>query len=158
MTPEPEAPVQIQETAMIDPCFALDQEQTVDTMIALTHPSTLGGIIITGSESMELYLVLRRRGYSRVATPVTCRAPKRQHAVGLVTGQNAVAALVQASPFLSTNSNVAVLIESRDGELAMNIRHKLQQMGFRIEAGVRCRRGLVLAADRRGFSQLELAA
>jgi len=69
-----------------------------------------------------------------------------------------VAALVQVSPFLSTNSNVAVLIDSRDGELAMNIRHKLQQMSFRIEAGVRCRRGLVLAADRRGFSQLELAA
>jgi len=143
---------------MAEPCFAFDQEQVVDTMIALTHPSSLGGIIITGSESMELYIALRRRGYGRVATPATCPAPKRQHAVGLITGQNAMAALVQASPFLSTNSNVAVLIDSREGELALKIRHKLQQMAFRIEAGVRCRRGLVLAADRRGFSQLELAA
>jgi hypothetical protein len=65
---------------MIDPFFASDQEQAVDTMIALTHPSTLGGIIITGSESMELYLVLRRRGYNRVATPVTCRAPSTKEA------------------------------------------------------------------------------
>ena len=78
--------------------------------------------------------------------------------VGLVTGQNPLSALVQASPLLSTNSTAAVLIESRDGELAMKIRHKLQQMGFRIEAGVRCHRGLVLSADRRCFSQVELVA
>jgi hypothetical protein len=89
---------------------------------------------------------------------VTCPAPKRQHAIGLVTGQNPVAALVQASLFLSTNSAVAVLIDSREGELAMKIRHKLQQLGFRIEAGVRCRRGLVLSADRQSFAQMELAA
>ena len=143
---------------MANPCFALDQEQIVDTMIALTRPSSLRGIIITGSESMDLYVALRRRGFCRVSTPVTCPAPKRQHAIGLVTGQNPVAALVQASSFLSTNSAVAVLIESREGELAMKIRHKLQQLGFRIEAGVRCRRGLVLSADRQSFAQMELAA
>ena len=143
---------------MADPCFALDQEQVVDTMIALTCRSRLRGIIITGSESMELYLELRRRGFGRVSTPLTCPVPKRQHAVGLVTGRTPVAALVQASPFLSTNSAVAILIGSREGELAMTIRHKLQQMGFRIEAGVRCHRGFVLSADRRGFAQMELAA
>ena len=143
---------------MAELCLALDQEQVIDTMIALTRPSTLAGIIITGSDSTELYLALRRRGFSRVATPQTCPAPKRQHVVGLVTGQNPVSALVQASPFLSMNSAIAVLIESRDGDLAIKIRHKLQQMGFRIEAGVRCHRGLVLSADRRDFCQMELAA
>src|ERR1700745_507036 len=143
---------------MAELCLALDQEQGIDTMIALTRPSTLAGIIITGSDSTELYLTLRRRGFSRVATPQTCPAPKKQHVVGLGTGQNPMSALVQALPFLSTNSAVAVLIESRDGELAIKIRHKLQQMGFRIEAGVRCHRGLVVSADRRGFSQMELAA
>ncbi|WP_024507989.1 hypothetical protein [Bradyrhizobium sp. ARR65] len=143
---------------MAEPCFALDQEQVVDTMIALTRPSSLRGIIVTGSESMELYLALRRRGFCRVSTPVTCPAPRRQHAIGLVTGENPVAALAQASPFLSTNSAVAILIESREGKLAIEIRHKLHQLGFRIEAGVRCRRGLVLSADRQGFAQMEPAA
>jgi hypothetical protein len=108
------APAQIRETAMANPCFAFDQEQIVDTMIALTRPSSLRGIIITGSESMDLYVALRRRGFCRVSTPVTCPAPKRQHAIGLVTGQNPVAALVQASSFLSTNSAVAVLIGDID--------------------------------------------
>jgi hypothetical protein len=73
-------------------------------------------------------------------------------------GQNLMGALAQASLFLTTNAIIAVLIDSREGEFSMKIRHKLQQMGFRIEAGVRCQRGLVLSADRRGFSQMEQAA
>jgi hypothetical protein len=143
---------------MAEPCCASDQDQVVDTMIALTRPSSLDGVIIAGSDSMEYYLSLRRRGFSRVATPATCPIVRRQHAVGLVTGQNPMAALAQASPFLRANSAIAVLIESRKGDISMKVRHKLQQMGFRIEAGVRCHRGLVLSAYRQGFSQMEQAA
>jgi hypothetical protein len=143
---------------MAEPCCVLDHEQVVDTMIALTRPSSQHSVIIVGSESVELYLALRRRGFSRIATPATCPMPRGRHAVGLVTGQNPVEALAQASPFLSTNSAIAALIETREGTLCMKIRHKMQQMGFRIEAGVRCDRGLVLSARRRGFSQMEQAA
>ena len=143
---------------MAELCYASDQEQVVDIMIALTRPSPLDSVMITGSESTQLYFSLRRRGFGRVATPVTCPTPKRRHVVGLVAGQNLLAALAQASAFLSTNSGIAVLIDSREGELTMKIRHKLLQMGFRIEAGVRCQRGLVLFASRRGFSQMEQAA
>ena len=63
-----------------------------------------------------------------------------------------------SSPFLTANSAIAVLIESQEGDSAMTIRHKLQQMGFRIEAGVRCRQGFVLFACRRGCAQMEQAA
>ena len=143
---------------MADPCIALDQAQVIDTMIALTRPSTQSRIVITGGGRVELYLALRWRGFDRVSTPVTCYTPKRQHTIGLVTGENPMVALVQASPFLCTNSAVAVLIGSRDTNRAMEIRHKLQQMGYRIEAGVRCRRGLVLSANRRDSAQLELTA
>ena len=59
---------------------------------------------------------------------------------------------------LSANSAIAVLIESREAESSMTIRHKLQQMGFRIEAGVRCQRGFVLFGSRRVFAQMEQAA
>ena len=135
-------------------CYASDQEQVVDIMMALTRPSPLDSVIITGSESRELYLSLRRRGIGRVATPSTFPIPQRRHVIGLVTGQNLLGALAQAIPFLSANAAIAVLI----GELSMTVRQKLQQMGFRIEAGVRCRRGLVLFACRRGFSQMEQAA
>ena len=48
-----------------------------------------------GSDSLELYLALRRRGFNRVATTATCRIPKGQHAVGLITGQNSPQNVVQ---------------------------------------------------------------
>jgi len=136
----------------------LDHRQVIDVFVALTRPSPLDSVIITGDESMALYLSLRRRGFARVATPATCRIPRRRHIIGIVTGRNPVAALAQVSPFLTANSAIAVLIESQEGDSSMTIRHKLQQMGFRIEAGVRCRQGFVLFACRRGCAQMEQAA
>ena len=87
-------------------------------MIELTRLSNLHRVIVAGSDSMELYLALRRRGFIRVATTATCRIPTGQHAVGLITGQNSLqaieAALVQISPFLCTSAAIAVLIDSRE--------------------------------------------
>jgi hypothetical protein len=53
---------------------------------------------------------------------------------------------------------VAILIDSRESGASLNIRMKLKQMGFQIEAGVRCQQGLVLSAYRQGFVQMESAA
>ena len=139
-----------------------DREQVVDTMIDLTRLSNLHRAIVAGSDSLELYLALRRRGFLRVATTATCRIPMRQHAVGLITGQNSLsaieAALAQIAPFLSPSAAIAVLIDSRESGVCLKIRSLLEQMGFRIEAGVRCQQGLVLSATRQGFNQMEIAA
>jgi hypothetical protein len=141
---------------------SLDQEQVVDTMIQLTRLSKLHRAIVAGSDRMELYLALWRRGFIRVATTATCRIPHAQHAVGLVTGQNSPAAieaaLAEISRFLCTSASIAVLIDSHDSRVSLRIRTQLKQMGFRIEAGVRCPQGLVLSAYRQGFGQLENAA
>jgi hypothetical protein len=138
------------------------REQVVDTMIGLTRLSNLHRVIVAGSDSMELYLALRRRGFIRVATTATCRIAKAQHAVGLITDQNSAgaieAALTRISPFLCASAAIAILIDSRESGVCMKIRSRLEQMGFRIEAGVRCRQGLVLSAYRQGFGQLENAA
>jgi hypothetical protein len=147
---------------MAQPRSVSDQEQVVDTMIGLTRLTGQHRAIIAGSGSMEFYLALRRRGFLRVATAATCRIPKGQHAVALITGQNSLqaieAALVELSPFLSTSASVAVLIDSREIGAGQRIREKLEQMGFRIEAGVRCQEGFVLSAIRHGFGQMENAA
>ena len=37
--------------------------------------------------------------------------------------------------------------------LGVKVRNRLQQLGFRVEAGVRCRDGFVLAAHRQDFDQ-----
>ena len=138
------------------------REQVVDTMIDLTRLSNLHRAIVAGHDSMELYLALRRRGFVRVATTTTCRIPRRQHAVGLITGQNSLsaieAALAQISQFLSPSAAIAVLVDSRESGFCLKIRTRLEQMGFRIEAGVRCQQGLVLSAYRQGFTQMEIAA
>jgi hypothetical protein len=151
-----------QESQMIQLHPVPNREQVVDTMIGLTRLSNLHRTIVAGSDSLELYLALRRRGFVRVATTATCRIPKGQHAVGLITGQNSLraidAALAEISQFLSASAAIAVLIDSRESSFCLRIRAKLEQMGFRIEAGVRCQQGLVLSAYRQGFAQMENAA
>jgi hypothetical protein len=147
---------------MVQSPSGTNREQVLDTMIGLTRLSGLHRAIVAGSDSMELYLALRRRGFLRVATPATCRSPRRQHAVGLIAGQNSLAAieaaLVQMSQFLCASAAIAVLIDSRESGVCLKIRSRLEQMGFRIEAGVRCQQGLVLSAYRQGFGQMESAA
>ena len=147
---------------MVQPHSVSNREQVIDTMIELTGLSNLHRAIVAGSDSMELYLALRRRGFIRVATATTCRVPKGQHAVGLITGQNTLqaleAALTKISQYLSASAAIAVLIDSRESGFCLKIRSKLEQMGFRIEAGVRCQQGLLLSAYRQGFGQMENAA
>jgi len=152
----------IEENEMGQPHCIPSREQVVDTMIGLTRLSNQHRAIVAGSDSMDLYLALRRRGLVRVATTATCRVPRGQHAVGLITGQASLAAIEAAlaavAPFLCTSAAIAVLIDSTESGFCLKIRTRLEQMGFRIEAGVRCEQGLVLSAYRQGFGQMENAA
>jgi hypothetical protein len=147
---------------MFQPHLVEGREQVVDTMIDLTRLSNLHRTILAGSDSMELYLALRRRGLTRVATPMMCRIARGQHAIGLIAGQDSSStmegALNEISPFLCAHAAVAVLIDSRQSGSGVRIRSKLQQMGFQIEAGVRCQTGLVLSACRQDFRQMANAA
>ena len=139
---------------------ASDQTQVLDTMIGLTRLSLLQRAIIGGSGGMELYLGLRRRGFMRVTTISTSWLPRRQHAIGLIADHGSAAvekALDEISPFLSINATVAVLVDSGNSS-GLGIRTRLRQMGFQIEAGVRCHQGLVLSACRQGFGRVERAA
>jgi hypothetical protein len=147
---------------MVQPHSASGREQVLDTMVGLTRLSSLQRAIIAGEDGMELYLELWRRGFARVATVLTCGIPRGQHTIGLIAGRETPEpverALTEISPFLCTNATIAVLIDTREGNCGLRIRRKLQQMGFQIEAGVRCQQGLVLSAYRQGFGQMEKAA
>jgi hypothetical protein len=147
---------------MLQPHSVSNRQQVIDTMIELTRLSSLRRTIVAGNGSLDLYLALRRRGFMRVATTATCRIPKGQHAVGLITGLNSIqaieAALAEISQYLNASAAIAVLIDSREGGFSLRIRAKLEQMGFRIEAGARCQEGLVLSAVRQGFAPMEIAA
>ena len=142
---------------MLQPDSAATREQVADTMIGLTRLSHSHRVIVAGSDSLELYLCLRRRGLVHVTTTTTCRIPRRQHTVGLITGQGSLlaieAALTQISQYLSASAAIAVLIDSRESGFSLKVRTRLQQMGFQIEAGVRCQQGLVLSAYRQNFGE-----
>ncbi|MBR1123112.1 hypothetical protein JQ628_16415 [Bradyrhizobium lablabi] len=139
-----------------------DREQVIDTMITLTRLSNLHRAIVAGDDSMELCLALRQRGFVRVATPATPRLARGQRTIALVTARQSPSAteavLMQVSQFLAANATITVLIDSRDGNTSLKIRRKLEQIGFRIEAGVRCHEGLVLSAYRQAFAQMENVA
>jgi hypothetical protein len=147
---------------MLQSHSASNREQLVDTMIELTRLSSQHRAIVAGSGSLEFYLTLRRRGFIRVATTATCRIPKGQHAVGLITGQHSLqaieATLTKISQFLNASAAIAVLIDARESGFSLKVRAKLEEMGFRIEAGARCQEGFVLSAVRQGFAQMEIAA
>ena len=140
---------------------ASDQAQVLDTMITLTRLTHLQRAIIAGGGAMELYLGLRQRGFMRVATMSTSWLPRRQHAIALLADRSSASlekALTEISPFLSASASIALLIDADDNGSSLSVRAKLQQMGFQIEAGVRCHQGLVLSACRQGFGQMEKAA
>ena len=61
--------------------------------------------------------------------------------------------MAQISVFLGAAANVAISIESQESGLGVKVRNRLQQLGFRVEAGARCRDGFVLAAHRQDFDQ-----
>jgi hypothetical protein len=142
---------------MVQPCTVASREQAIDAMIALTRLSNLRRTIIAGSESTKLCLALRRRGFVRIATPTVSRVLRRHHSIALIADETSLKTcedtLTQVGLFLTDNATIAILICSREGELCLKIRKKLEQMGFSIEAGVRCQEGLVLSAYRQGFQQ-----
>ena len=142
--------------------FTSEHDQVVETMITLTHLSNLNRAIVAGQGSTNLYLALRRRGLIRIGFPSTFRLRKGSCAVGLITVEESLAefeiALAQVAPSLGTAATIAVLIKPSESGVAIKIRKKLEQLGFRIEAGVRCRQGLVLSARRQGLAQMEWAA
>lgn len=139
----------------------LAREQIVRTMIELTRPSSLHRIVVAGSDCADIDLDLRRRGFFRVTMMGRC-TPRAQHTVGLIAGRHSLQALelmlAQMTHFLSTTATIAVVINSRENGMSMKIRERLERLGFRIEAGVRCRDCFVLSARRQNLSHMANAA
>jgi len=131
----------IQESKMLQPDSAATREQVADTMIGLTRLSSSHRVIVAGSDSLELFLCLRRRGLVHVTTTTTCRIPRRQHAIGLITGQGSLlaieTALAQISQFLSASAAIAILIDSRDVAAELNFARTIRSAGIGAHANAR---------------------
>jgi hypothetical protein len=136
-------------------------ERIMETMIDLTGLSKSQRVIAAGSDAFDIYLALHHRGFSRVATPATCRIPCGQHDVALVAGEHSIKALeellVRIVAFLNTRATVAVWVDS-DGHRGTKLSSLLNRLGFRIAAGAKCENGFVLSARRHETSHVAKAA
>jgi hypothetical protein len=150
---------------MAQSCVTQGVGQILDTMISLTRLTPLHRVIVAGGDGMALYLGLRQLRFIRTTTPALCRYKRTQHAIGFIAGQHTASRdagvdiegdLERISPLMTANAGLALLVGS--GENGLKIRAKLEKLGFRIEAGVRCSQGLVLSASRQGYEQIARAA
>jgi hypothetical protein len=146
-------------TAQLSP--ALAQQQLVETLIAVTRLSSLHRAIV-GGDGLELCTALHDRGFLRATTTATCPVARGQHSVGIIarhhSRQALEAAIADISHYLSTTAAIAVLIDCSETGCSLRVRSMLEQLGFRIEAGVRCQQGFVLSARRQNASHMARAA
>ena len=133
----------------------------IDTMIALAAVDKPQRVIVAGSDAFELYRDLTRRGFFRVTT-TTCRIPCGWHEVAFVAGQHTLKALDQLLtdlvPFLNMRATITVSIDTQEPRPGRKIQSLLERLGFRVEAGAKCRSGFVLSARRREADALAKAA
>jgi hypothetical protein len=133
------------------------RDQIVNTMIDLAHLSRSHRIVIAGNGKIELYLALKRRGFTYLVLASSGGIPRGHYSAGLISGnlsfQEIETALAHVSRSLDAAADIAVSIESQESGLGAKVRTRLQQLGFRIEGGARCREGFVLAAHRQDVGQ-----
>jgi hypothetical protein len=134
----------------------------VDTMIDLARLATSHRVIAAGTDGVRMHRALYRRGFARCATASTCGMSRGQYSAAFIAGDRSYreleASLVRVSPFLNATATIVVSIESGEDGLSFRVRAKLEQLGFRIEAGVRCQQALLLSAYRCNFAAIAKAA
>ncbi|WP_315834752.1 hypothetical protein [Bradyrhizobium prioriisuperbiae] len=138
------------------------QQQLIDTVIGLTQLSISHRAITIGSGAPELCVALQRRGFFRVVTSGTCPVARAQHAIGIIAGHHSHQALEtlieDISHYLDTAATIAVLIDTTENGCGLKVRSRLEQFGFRIDAGVRGQHGLLLSARRQDAALVAVAA
>jgi hypothetical protein len=138
-------------------------ERIVDAMIQLARAARSHRMIVAGSNSSEIFLELHRRGYPRVTTAKTSRAPRGQHDVALVAWrERPVGALAttldQIAHFLSAAGVLVVWVGPQERMPNRTLRLALERLGFRIESGTCCENGVAVCARRLESSPLAKVA
>lgn len=137
-------------------------DQTVDTMVGLARLPPSCPVIVAGAHSLQLLRALHNRGFRHCAAASHLGSRRGQYAAALIAGdrshQAVEASLVAVSRVLSAMATIVVSINSDEKGIGLKIRTRLEQLGFRIEAGVRCKSGFLLSAYRCNFASVAKAA
>jgi acetolactate synthase regulatory subunit len=128
-------------------------EQIVDAMTQLARAAKSHRVIVAGSNSAQVFLELRRRGFPRVATTKTRSVPCGQYDVALVVWKEhsfkvLETALARLVHFLTAAGVLVIWIGSRERMPNRALRLALERLSFRIEAATSCESGVAIAAQR----------
>jgi hypothetical protein len=150
-------------TIMNKPKPSTSGERIIETMIELARCSKPHRIIVAGPNGPQQMFELHRRGYNRVATTTTCGLPCGQYHAAFVEWQlrsikPLEATLDWLAHFLAPKSVVVIWIATRECQDHQKLGSVLERLGFRVEAGTRCERGLAVSARRLEANQQVIAA
>jgi len=150
-----------------DACTAAGQRRRstdariVKTLAEHAQATKSHRIIVAGSNCSEVFLDLRRLGYSRVETTKSCRIPYTQYDVAfLAWREHSITALATTLDWLvHFLSPTGVLVIWIDRPLAARrLRSAVERLGFRAEIGVRCENGFATSARRLGIGRQTMVA
>jgi hypothetical protein len=138
---------------MIQPRHDPSNERIVETMIQLARAARSHRLIVAGTDSAEVFGELNRRGYPRVTTTKTCRAPFGPYDAALVVwrepSMKALETTLDWLVHLLTAAGVLVVWVGRHEPMSSQaLRLLLERLGFRIESGTRCEGGVAISARR----------
>jgi hypothetical protein len=138
-------------------------ERVVETMIELARCSKLHRIIVAGANGPHRMFELNRRGYDRVATTATCGLPAGQYDVAFVDWRlHSIKALETMLDwlvhFLAPASVLVIWIDTDECTDNRKLGSMLERLGFRVEVGTRCERGLAISARRLDVNEQAVAA
>jgi hypothetical protein len=147
---------------MIESSLIVSDEGILDAMLLLARAAKSHRIMIAGPSAFDAYLGLLQRGFSRAATPVTCRIPCGQHDVALIAGHQSIQALEtlmdRIIPFLNKRAALAIWLGPHEADRGRRFQAELERLGFRIEARAQCETGFILSARRQQLDHLANAA
>jgi hypothetical protein len=128
-------------------------ERIVEAMIQLARATKSHRMIVAGCNSSEVLIELHRRGYARVATTRTCRVPRGQNDVALITWrEHSIKSLATTLDwlvhFLSPAGVLVVWVGPQERMPNQALRLALENVGFRIEAGTCCGNGVAISTRR----------
>ena len=134
----------------------------LDAMISLARLSKTRRVIVAGSSAFGLYVGLLDRGYSRVTTRPMGLAARGQYDVALIAGRHSIQKLesmmAQMVQFLTVRAAILVWIDAHVAHRGRELQVALERLGFRVDAGTKCRDGFILSAQRREWSPVAIAA
>jgi hypothetical protein len=135
----------------------------VQAMIELARCSKTHRILVAGDDCPGHMFELHRRGFTRAMTTTTCGLPRGQYDVALVDWQLQSMKALETTlnwlvHFLAPASVLVVLVDSLRLADNQKLGPLFERLGFRIEAGTRCQRGIAIAARRREADEQAIAA